>query len=276
MQFKFYLYLFAPKFFHKGKKAVCFCHIIYTSLVLFPYCFISAATPLRSWNSKVLRRLLLSLIPDTRVLRMKTRVFRIARGLWFITRYLGTLEPRLWIYPNIGSCTDYHTLVFDFALDILALPKCRCAMHSDRISRAQWAFSDLVSLENRTYSVLASPLILGNLAPPSLAPPTNRVNHQLWNITALAMFIEPSITLVPSGFSGLTQKLCWKDTWAPVAHPSLWPSGIGSHLGRNRLWVRFLAVSDIYLIPMFSELTITWVFSGFSGYIWLNRHKNCV
>ena len=37
---------------------------------------------------------------------------------------------------------------------------------------------------------------------------------------------------------------------------SLWPSGIGSRLGRNRLWVRFLAVSDIYL--MFIEPTITW------------------
>ena len=50
--------------------------------------------------------------------------------------------------------------------------------------------------------------------------------------------------------------------------PSLWPSGIGSGLGRNRLWVRFLAVSDIY--PMFIEPTITWVPSGFSGYIWLD------
>ena len=50
--------------------------------------------------------------------------------------------------------------------------------------------------------------------------------------------------------------------------PSLWPSGIGSHLGRNRLWVRFLAVSDIY--PMFIEPTITWVPSGLSGYIWLD------
>ena len=50
--------------------------------------------------------------------------------------------------------------------------------------------------------------------------------------------------------------------------PSLWPSGIGSRLGRNRLWVRFLAVSDIY--PMFIEPTITWVPSGFSGYIWLD------
>ena len=50
--------------------------------------------------------------------------------------------------------------------------------------------------------------------------------------------------------------------------PSLWPSGIGSRLGRNRLWVWFLAVSDIY--PMFIEPTITWVPSGFSRYIWLD------
>ena len=48
--------------------------------------------------------------------------------------------------------------------------------------------------------------------------------------------------------------------------PSLWPSGIGSRLGRNQ--VRFLAVSYIY--PMFIEPTITWVPSGFSGYIWLD------
>ena len=45
--------------------------------------------------------------------------------------------------------------------------------------------------------------------------------------------------------------------------PTLWPSGIGSRLGRNRLWVRFLAVSDIY--PMFIEPTITWVPSGSLG-----------
>ena len=50
--------------------------------------------------------------------------------------------------------------------------------------------------------------------------------------------------------------------------PSLWPSGIGSRLGRNRLRVRFLAVPDIY--PMFIEPMVTWVPSGFSGYIWLD------
>ena len=55
-----------------------------------------------------------------------------------------------------------------------------------------------------------------------------------------------------------------------IVYLSLWPSGIGSHLGRNRLWVRFLAKSDIY--PMFncSFSLITWVLSGFSGYIWLD------
>ena len=58
-----------------------------------------------------------------------------------------------------------------------------------------------------------------------------------------------------------------KVRWENI-NPSLWPSGISSRLGRNRLWVRFLEVSDIY--PMFIEPTITWVPSGFSGYIWLD------
>ena len=77
-------------------------------------------------------------------------------------------------------------------------------------------------------------------------------------------------------------------TWRYVKNPS-W-----SNLGINAWWVypfsmiitlgqtsnpslvwkkvdifkRFLAVSDIY--PMFIEPTITWVSSGFSGYIWLD------
>ena len=55
--------------------------------------------------------------------------------------------------------------------------------------------------------------------------------------------------------------------------PSVWPSGIGSRLGRNKLWVRFLAVSDTY--PMCIEPTITWVLSGFSGYIYGLGH-NCM
>ena len=52
----------------------------------------------------------------------------------------------------------------------------------------------------------------------------------------------------------------------------LWSSGIGSSLERNRLWVWFLAVSDIY--PMFIEPTITWVSSGL--WVHMARHKNCV
>ena len=61
--------------------------------------------------------------------------------------------------------------------------------------------------------------------------------------------------------------------WWESQGASLWPSGIGSCLGRNRLSVRFLAVSDIY--PVFIEPTITWVPSGFSG-IHMTWHKNCV
>ena len=58
------------------------------------------------------------------------------------------------------------------------------------------------------------------------------------------------------------------DPWTTL----LWPSGIDSRLGRNRLWVRFLAVSDIY--PMFIEPTITWVLRV----LWVHMawHKNCV
>ena len=47
--------------------------------------------------------------------------------------------------------------------------------------------------------------------------------------------------------------------------------GIGAHLRQDRLWVRLLAVSDIYL--MFVEPTITWVPSGFSEYIWLDTNS---
>ena len=53
-----------------------------------------------------------------------------------------------------------------------------------------------------------------------------------------------------------------------------WPSEIGSRLGQNRLWVRFLAVSDVY--PMFIELAITCVPSAFRV-LWVHMawHKNC-
>ena len=61
-------------------------------------------------------------------------------------------------------------------------------------------------------------------------------------------------------------------SWAAVkyrafGHLSLWPSGIGTHSGRNRLLVQVLAAPDTY--SMFIEPTITRVPSGFSGYIWL-------
>ena len=38
-----------------------------------------------------------------------------------LPRYLGTLDLLLWICTNTGSCTDYHTLVFDNALVIRVL-----------------------------------------------------------------------------------------------------------------------------------------------------------
>ena len=86
------------------------------------------------------------------------------------------------------------------------------------------------------------------------------------------------ITLVPANTPWMSRKnpppgeySCqfYDEMISNIEHCStLWPSGIGSRLGRNRLWVRFLAVSDIYL--MFIEPTITWVPSGFSGYIWLD------
>ena len=47
--------------------------------------------------------------------------------------------------------------------------------------------------------------------------------------------------------------------------PSLRPNGIGAHLGRNRLWVRFLVVSDIYIAYDYPPVS-----SGFSGYIWFD------
>ena len=52
--------------------------------------------------------------------------------------------------------------------------------------------------------------------------------------------------------------------------PSLWPRGIGSHLGRNTKVVSLIPGSVGYIsYPMKIEPTITWVLSGFSGYIWL-------
>ena len=88
-----------------------------------------------------------------------------------------------------------------------------------------------------------------------------------WN---LRMFIAYNILVqsVSSPNSITAIQLFFHTNLNETCHPSLGSSGIGSRLGRNRLWVRFLAVSDIY--PMFIEPTITWVPSGFSGYIWLD------
>ena len=62
----------------------------------------------------------------------------------------------------------------------------------------------------------------------------------------------------------------------PVVEPTehsiyLWLGGlVGSapSMGRYMLWVRFMAVSDIY--PMLIEPTITWAPLGFSRHIWLD------
>ena len=58
----------------------------------------------------------------------------------------------------------------------------------------------------------------------------------------------------------------------PTRKLSLWPSGISSRLGRNRLRVRFQAMSDIY--PMFIEPTDLGPFEV----LWVHMawHKNCV
>ena len=60
-----------------------------------------------------------------------------------------------------------------------------------------------------------------------------------------------------------------------VRHCGLWRSGIDSRLGRNRLWVLFLAVSDIY--PMF---IVQWAYDylGPFGLLWVHMawHKNSV
>ena len=84
---------------------------------------------------------------------------------------------------------------------------------------------------------------------------------------SLSFVLSPSLSLSLSLY--LSRALSLSLYYLSFDHsPSLWPSGIDSRLGRNRLWVRFLAVSDIY--PMFIEPTITWILSGFSGYIWLD------
>ena len=86
-----------------------------------------------------------------------------------------------------------------------------------------------------------------------------------WNTPANCLHADPQFIVHNSNTIGSCP---WKREWdgtfdAAQTLPSLWPSGIGSRLEQNRLWVRFLAVSDIY--PMFIEPMITWVPSGFSG-----------
>ena len=51
--------------------------------------------------------------------------------------------------------------------------------------------------------------------------------------------------------------------------PSLWPSRIDTHFGRNKLSLIPSSVGYISY-PTFIEPTITWVSLGFSGYIWLD------
>ena len=65
--------------------------------------------------------------------------------------------------PNIGSCTDYRNLIFDFALDFRAL----CILGSG-ISLNKWSLLRVgFTLDTR------------GPAPSYLASPTNRVKHRL-------------------------------------------------------------------------------------------------
>ena len=48
----------------------------------------------------------------------------------------------------------------------------------------------------------------------------------------------------------------------------LWSSGIGAHLGRNRLWVRFLAMSDVYII--ISHVHRAYDYLGPFGVLWVH------
>ena len=77
-----------------------------------------------------------------------------------------------------------------------------------------------------------------------------RVGEHQGPVLGLLPFITMLEALSREFMEGLPGELLYADIC-----PSLWPSGIGVRLGRNRLWVRFLAVSDIY--PMFIEPTIT-------------------
>ena len=57
-----------------------------------------------------------------------------------------------------------------------------------------------------------------------------------------------------------------------TSHPSLWPSGIGKHLGWNRLWVRILTVSDINHISCSMSLRLLGFLLGFLGTYGFTSH----
>ena len=114
----------------------------------------------------------------------------------------------------------------------------------------RWSFRPN-SWRKHDVTCLITPDVLG-------VGPLSDNNYQAASFVSMTMLGNGAVI---SGFSREANLIC-------AYCLSLWPSGIGSRLGQNRLWVRFLAVSDIY--PMFIEPTITWVPSGFSGYIWLN------
>ena len=56
-------------------------------------------------------------------------------------------------------------------------------------------------------------------------------------------------------------------------HPSLWPSGIDAHVGTEQVLSLIPGSVKYVSYPMFIEPTITWIPSGFSGYMWLDTKK---
>ena len=53
-------------------------------------------------------------------------------------------------------------------------------------------------------------------------------------------------------------------------YPSQWPSGIGEPLGEEQVVSSIPGSVGYISYPMFIDPTITWVPSGFPGYIWLD------
>ena len=121
-------------------------------------CFIPG---LRSWNSEPSWRRL-KLCPRYPVLHVIIRLASLSVVVSF------SLDLRLWVCPNIGSCTPTHVHITSSCLTLpLIFRGC--------------AFSDLVSLTNRIYSSMASPLILGRLAPlfSGFTHKSHPINHRL-------------------------------------------------------------------------------------------------